>query len=207
FAPDTETEIGADGSPMATATEVDAATPAADDDSFTTPIPDPWTEASGQVPEPDVAEPEGAAEPEAPEPEAPEPEATEIAPEPPRTAAPEAAPQTVIPQIITKPQPAADSPINQVTELGKAAAINQKQAIQAVPQLGKLTKDTNADVRLAAITALQAAGSIKAIPFFRQALRDTDNRVVAAATEGLNRFKGAKKTVKKVNKKTKKPRR
>lgn len=79
------------------------------------------------------------------------------------------------------------------TELGKAAAINRKAAIRAVPQLGKLLKDDSADVRLAAVTALRDTGSIKAIPFLRQALRDSDSRIVAAASAALDRFKGVKK--------------
>ncbi|MEM6252993.1 MAG: HEAT repeat domain-containing protein [Cyanobacteria bacterium P01_D01_bin.156] len=97
--------------------------------------------------------------------------------------------------------------VSRATELGKAAAINPKEAIRTIPQLGKLLKNNDADVRLAAITALQESGSIKALPFFRQALRDTDSRVVAAANAGLSRFKGAKKAPKKVKKTSKKGRR
>ncbi|MEO1181417.1 MAG: HEAT repeat domain-containing protein, partial [Cyanobacteria bacterium J06636_28] len=85
--------------------------------------------------------------------------------------------------------------------LGQAAAINRKDAVRAVPQLGKLIKDNDADVRLAAVTALQESGSIKAIPFLRQALRDTDNRIVAAASAALSRFKGSKKAAPKAAKK------
>ncbi|NEP62565.1 MAG: HEAT repeat domain-containing protein [Symploca sp. SIO2G7] len=90
--------------------------------------------------------------------------------------------------------------IEYATELGKAAAISRKTAIYAVPQLGKLTKDGDPDVRLAAVTALQNSGSAKAIPFLRYALRDTDNRVVAAASTALSRFKGAKKPASKAKK-------
>lgn len=112
------------------------------------------------------------------------------------TAAPATAPaaETTIPAPAPV-RPASSQPdrVQTATELGKAAAINRKEAVRAVPQLGKLIKDNNADVRLAAVTALQDTGSIKAIPFLRQALRDSDNRIVAAASTALSRFKGAKK--------------
>ncbi|MEM7062757.1 MAG: HEAT repeat domain-containing protein [Cyanobacteria bacterium P01_B01_bin.77] len=107
----------------------------------------------------------------------------------------------------SRPVPSQPDLAQAATELGKAAAINRKEAIRAVPRLGKLLKDNNADVRLAAVTALQDSGSIKAIPFLRQALRDSDNRVVAAASAALNRFKGAKKTAPKAKTIKKKRRR
>ncbi|MBE9069239.1 HEAT repeat domain-containing protein [Leptolyngbya cf. ectocarpi LEGE 11479] len=112
---------------------------------------------------------------------------------------PDMAPQAPAPVAETpiaapsRPAPSQPNLTQTATELGKAAAINRKEAVRAVPQLGKLIKDNDADVRLAAVTALQDSGSIKAIPFLRQALRDSDNRIVAAASAALNRFKGAKK--------------
>lgn len=130
------------------------------------PIPDPWVDSS---PSESIAAPPAAA---------PSAETTTPKPSAPRRPA-------------TTPQP---DPAQMAAELGKAAAINRKEAIRAVPQLGKLIKDNDADVRLAAVTALQDSGSIRAIPFLRQALRDSDNRVVAVASTALNRFKGARKS-------------
>ncbi|MEO0350122.1 MAG: HEAT repeat domain-containing protein [Cyanobacteria bacterium P01_A01_bin.15] len=102
------------------------------------------------------------------------------------------------------PQPDTTYPNKQAqaaTGLGKAAATSRKIAVRVVPQLGKLIKDSDADVRLAAVTGLQESGSIKAIPFLRQALRDSDSRVVAAASSALSRFKGTKKPTPKAIKK------
>ena len=107
-----------------------------------------------------------------------------------------------------RPQTPCEAELAQAAaELGKAAAINRKEAVRAIPQLGKLIKDNDADVRLAAVTALQESGSIKAVPFLRQALRDTDNRIVAAASAALSRFKGAKKPAPKAKSAKKKRRR
>ncbi len=147
------------------------------------PIPDPWTDESIVQPvTPVAAEPAAAKAPANPEP----------------ASTSNSQPQSLSPS---------EDVVSHVAQLGKAVAINRKEAIRAIPQLGKLTKDNNADVRLAAITALQESGSIKAIPFFRQALRDTDSRIVAAANAGLSRFKGAKKSPKKTKKSAKKVRR
>ncbi|EKU97361.1 hypothetical protein Lepto7375DRAFT_6543 [Leptolyngbya sp. PCC 7375] len=146
-----------------------------------TPIPDPWAESNN--PPGTISEP--------------------VAP-------PETVATTPVETTTARGQPNAshDPQLTQtVAELGKTAALNRKEAIRAVPQLGKLTKDADADVRLAAITALQQSGSIKAIPFLRQALRDTDSRVVAAASAALNRFKGSKKPAPKAKKTNKTKRR
>ena len=142
-----------------------------------TPIPDPWTESDSPLAERSKPVP---------------PEPAEVTPSPTATPAHEAA--TAKPSVSAPPKPVVNAALTQqATELGKVAAINRKEAIRAVSQLGKLIKHNDADVRLAAITALQESGSIKAIPFLRQALRDPDNRIVAAASAALSRFKGAKK--------------
>lgn len=156
------------------------------DNAFIPAIPDPWTEVSSS-PVATAAAPENIP-------------ANEPEPEPEATLTPVAAPSPVKPDSsVERAQTAA--------ALGQAAAINRKDAVRAVPQLGKLVKDDDADVRLAAVTALQESGSIKAIPFLRQALRDTDNRIVAAASAALSRFKGSKKAAPKAKAAKKKRRR
>ncbi|NEQ48642.1 MAG: hypothetical protein F6K11_00705 [Leptolyngbya sp. SIO3F4] len=160
--------------------------------AFTT-IPDPWSETVNQPVAPKVATVQ----------------TSEVAPEP--ETAPATPPPTATTTTISSTPSRINSPLaveltETANELGKAAAMNRKNALRAVPQLGKLTKNNNADIRLAAVSALQESGSIKAIPFLRQALRDTDSRVVATASAALSRFKGAKKPTSKV-KATKKKRR
>ncbi len=151
------------------------------------PIPDPWTDPGSDSA---VASPEPQAQPAGSQ------------PQPPVAATP------ANPTVAARPQPANQPELTQkASELGKAAAINRKDAIRAIPQLGKLLKDSDADVRLAAVTALQESGSIKAIPFLRQALRDTDGRIVSAASAALSRFKGTKKPMPKQVKPSKKKRR
>ena len=149
------------------------------------PIPDPWTDISTSAM--DSPAPVTVA-------------ATKATPTAPATKS--TAPSVTGPASITT---GGDLELTQTaTDLGRAAATNRKEAIRAIPQLGKLTKDNNADVRLAAVAALQESGSIKAIPFLRQALKDPDNRIVATASAALSRFKGAKKPAQKVKKSTKK---
>ena len=135
------------------------------------PIPDPWVEASGR--------------------RSPSPVTATMPPARPDTAQPDTA----------RPDAAPTAQAQAAAELGKAAATNRKIAVRVVPQLGKLLKDSDADVRLAAVTGLQESGSIKAIPFLRQALRDPDSRIVAAASQALSRFKGTKKPTPKAVKK------
>lgn len=150
-----------------------------------TPIPDPWMDAGS-------------------EPTAPQRHHVEVAP----AASPSPVPPTPEPATSVSVKSVAQSELMQkATELGQAAAINRKDALRAVPQLGKLLKDNDAEVRLAAVTALQESSSIKAIPFLRQALRDTDSRIVAAASAALSRFKGSKKPAPKVKPSKKKHRR
>ncbi|MEO1591052.1 MAG: HEAT repeat domain-containing protein [Cyanobacteria bacterium J06632_22] len=74
--------------------------------------------------------------------------------------------------------------------LGKAAATSRKETALALPMLGKLSKDPDPAVRLAAVQALQTSGTAKAVPLLKQSLRDPDSDVVAAASAALNRFKG-----------------
>ena len=148
-------------------------------DTVFTPIPDPWKDTGS--------------------PAAPAPASLEIA----ESATPPIANvDTASP--VRRDTTRQDNRAETVTNLGKAAAINRKTALRAVPQLGKLLKDEDATVRLAAVIALQESGSIKAIPFLRQALRDTDNRIVAAASTALSRFKGTKKSTPKSKKAIKK---
>lgn len=173
-----EAEAAAD-SPTAAPPPVEA-TPVPPSDAFT-PIPDPWAEPGSQPAVPEAAVPETMP--------APVPEPVER----PRPVRAKAADETELMQ--------------SAVALGKAAAINRKDALRAIPQLGQLLKAPNADVRLAAVTALQESGSIKSIPFLRQALRDADSRVVAAASSALGRFKGAKKPASKIKKTQKKRRR
>ena len=154
-----------------------SATPSPPSNTFT-PIPDPWAEPGSES----------------------------AAPE----AVPEAPPAPAAPEPVERPRPkAADETelVQSAVALGKAAAVNRKDALRAIPQLGQLLKAQSADVRLAAVTALQESGSIKSIPFLRLALRDADGRVVAAASAALGRFKGAKKPASKTRKTKKKRRR
>lgn len=148
-----------------------------------TPIPDPWAETGSKsvtAPAPDAA-------------------AT--------TSPPVEPPPVTTPPIPSRSNVSSNRELTQTAnELGKVAAINRKEAVRAIPQLGKLIKDSDAEVRLAAVEALQASGSIKAIPFLRQALRDNDSRIVAAASNALSRFKGAKKVKSKTKKNLKKRR-
>ena len=74
--------------------------------------------------------------------------------------------------------------------LGEAAATNRKAITPALPMLGKLSKDPDPAVRLAAVQALQRCASAKAVPLLKQSLRDPDGDVVAAASTALRRFKG-----------------
>ncbi|ESA35072.1 pbs lyase heat domain protein repeat-containing protein [Leptolyngbya sp. Heron Island J] len=155
-----------------------------------TPIPDPWMEAGN-------------------EPASPEPDVVDVAP---AGSSPSAAPPSATSKSAkAAPATSASSARSELTQtaakLGQAAGINRKDALRAVPQLGKLLKDSDADVRLAAVMALQESGSIKAIPFLRQALRDSDSRIVAAASAALSRFKGSKKPAPKAKSQKKKPRR
>lgn len=69
---------------------------------------------------------------------------------------------------------------------------NRRALTKALPSLTKLSKDPDPTVRLGVINTLKQTESIKAIPLLRQALRDSDNEVVAAANEALVRFKGIK---------------
>lgn len=85
-----------------------------------------------------------------------------------------------------------DRAVQSVVVLGAEAALSRKAAVKAVPKLGKLARDPDPDVRLAAVNALQQSGSAKAVPFLRRALKDSDSRIVAAANAALSRFKGAK---------------
>ena len=161
------------------------------------PIPDPWID-SGNDPLVTSPEPEAKPEPALSQPQSPS-QSTPVATRP-TTANPTS--------VSVPPKPASNLKLTQkATELGKAAAINRKDALHAIPQLGQLLKDSDADVRLAAVTALHESGSIKAIPFLRQALRDTDGRIVAAASAALSRFKGTKKTAPKAKTHKKKRRR
>ncbi|MEM9266881.1 MAG: HEAT repeat domain-containing protein [Cyanobacteria bacterium P01_F01_bin.13] len=164
-----------------------------------TPIPDPWAETSSKP----VLVPEPAPEPVATPDVTTEPVAVPKA----ETTAPKSAAEPSAFMVTRFTQADSDTELAQTAvALGKAAAANRKDALRAIPQLGKLLKAQNANVRLAAVTALQEAGSIKSIPFLRQALRDTDDRIVATASAALSRFKGTKKPAPKV-KITKKKRR
>lgn len=96
------------------------------------------------------------------------------------------APMPPLPSTAAKPVPVH----TEAQALGAAAAISPKETAQALPRLGKLSKDPDPTVRLAAVQALQQSGSAKAVPLLKQALRDPDGDVVAAASAALSRFKG-----------------
>ncbi len=59
-----------------------------------------------------------------------------------------------------------------------------------LPILGRLTRDTDATVRLAAIQALEHVSTAKRLPMLQRALKDTDPAVVAAANTLLTATKG-----------------
>ncbi|MEL6246604.1 MAG: HEAT repeat domain-containing protein [Cyanobacteria bacterium J06627_15] len=85
--------------------------------------------------------------------------------------------------------------------LGTAVATNPRELTLALPMLGKLSKDPEVGVRLAAVQALQQIGSAKAVRLLKQSLRDPDSDVVAAASAALNRFKGHRRKTTKAKKK------
>jgi len=59
-----------------------------------------------------------------------------------------------------------------------------------LPVLGRLTRDADAAVRLAAIQALEPVSPAKRLPWLRRALKDTDPAVVAAANALISTTKG-----------------
>ncbi|WP_204138174.1 HEAT repeat domain-containing protein [Halomicronema sp. CCY15110] len=59
-----------------------------------------------------------------------------------------------------------------------------------LPVLGRLTRDADATVRLAAIQALASVNPAKRLPWLRRALKDTDPAVVAAANALISPTKG-----------------
>ena len=75
--------------------------------------------------------------------------------------------------------------------LGKIAAANgfRVELLPAIPILGKLSKDLDAQVRLSAVEALGAIKSDKVIPFLQSSLRDTDGLVVQAANLAIGKFR------------------
>ena len=97
------------------------------------------------------------------------------------------------------------------TALSKIAAANgsRSELQQAIPILGKLSRDLEPQVRLSAVEALGAIKSDKAIPFLQQALRDTDRNVAKLASAALSKFRyyPAKSTAKAKDSKLKKPQR
>lgn len=60
---------------------------------------------------------------------------------------------------------------------------------QAVPVLGKLSKDSDASVRQSAVEALGTIKSETVIPLLQQALRDSDRDVVKSASAALSQLK------------------
>jgi HEAT repeats len=75
--------------------------------------------------------------------------------------------------------------------LGKIATANgfRVELLPAIPILGKLSKDLDAQVRLSAVEALGAIKSDKVIPFLQSSLRDTDGLVVQAANLAIGKFR------------------
>jgi hypothetical protein len=65
-----------------------------------------------------------------------------------------------------------------------------KEQARWFPVLGRLARDTEAEVRLRAIQALGGVKSPKRMPLLRRALRDTDPAVVEAASAMLSQSKG-----------------
>jgi len=65
-----------------------------------------------------------------------------------------------------------------------------KEQARWFPVLGRLARDTEAEVRLQAIQALGGVKSPKRMPLLRRALRDTDPAVVEAASAMLSQSKG-----------------
>jgi HEAT repeat protein len=60
---------------------------------------------------------------------------------------------------------------------------------QALPTLGKLSRDSSATVRQAAVESLGNIKSDRVIPLLQQALRDSDRHVVKTASAAIARFK------------------
>jgi hypothetical protein len=60
---------------------------------------------------------------------------------------------------------------------------------QAIPTLGKLSRDVEPMIRHAALVALANIPSEQVLPFLEQALRDPDGRVVKVASEAIAKYK------------------
>lgn len=67
-------------------------------------------------------------------------------------------------------------------------------ARQVIPLLGKLSQDPNPSVRYAAVSALGQLPSVRSVPFLRRSLRDSDTRVVKAASSAMERLKYHKRS-------------
>lgn len=65
-----------------------------------------------------------------------------------------------------------------------------KEQARWFPVLGRLARDTEAEVRLQAVQALDGVKSPKRMPLLRRALRDTEPAVVEAASAMLSQSKG-----------------
>ncbi|NES84322.1 MAG: hypothetical protein F6K10_24545 [Moorea sp. SIO2B7] len=65
----------------------------------------------------------------------------------------------------------------------------RKETEQAIPILGKLSRDSEASVRQIAVEALGKIKSKKVIPLLQMALRDFDSDVVKLASNALTQFK------------------
>jgi hypothetical protein len=103
-------------------------------------------------------------------------------------------PSPTIPEPLERSQEVARTDKHQtLTEISETLTNNRRDLGRVLPALSKFTKDPDPTVRLAAVQVLKQVESIKAIPLLRQALRDINSDVVAAAHEALTRFKGTSK--------------
>ena len=78
-----------------------------------------------------------------------------------------------------------------VSAIGNIAA-EQKVRVEmerAIPVLGKLSRDAEPSVRLAAVTALAKVNSQEVVTYLQRTLNDADSNVIQAASEAIAKFK------------------
>lgn len=87
----------------------------------------------------------------------------------------------------------ADSKIRRqvAVELGQVIATygNRVETQRCIPTLARLSQDSNASVRQAAVQSLGNVPSVKVLPYLKRALRDSNLDVVRTASTAIARFK------------------
>lgn len=104
-----------------------------------------------------------------------------------------------IPQLAAHLQSPSDRVREEVAiALGKIAKDRSPrfEIIQIIEYLGRLCRDTNADVRKAAIASLGKIKAESVIPLLQQGLRDSNSDVVQAASDAIARYKSYPQTPK-----------